>query len=105
MKTLPQMVLPCIALYKALTASSEEDAYAFTRKYMLSRCEEPCLHRKNGSSIWILFTVIYSLRSCAHPTYGKVIRPITTIPLTLRFMRASGIQPVFRMAVPSFLRR
>ena len=74
-------------------------------KYMLSRCEEPCLHRKNGSSTWILFTVIYSLGSCAHPTYGKVIRPITTIPLTLRFMRASGIQPVFRMAVPSFLRR
>ena len=32
MKTLPQMVLPCIALYKALIASSEEDAYAFTRK-------------------------------------------------------------------------
>lgn len=37
MKTLSQMVLPCIALYKALTASSEEDAYAFTRKYMLNK--------------------------------------------------------------------
>lgn len=37
LKTLTQMVLPCIALYKALTVSSEENAYALTRKYLLNR--------------------------------------------------------------------
>ena len=37
LKTLTQMVLPCIALYKTLAASSEGDAYAFTRKYILNK--------------------------------------------------------------------